>query len=74
MEIQIKVHGTQAKQIKKGDFFIPEFDSVEGRTVVTLVKNNGVKELLKKYDERVVALDDMIRYLRDLVGDEQDGS
>ena len=34
----IKVFGNEADSIKKGDIFIATIDSVEGRTVVKLVK------------------------------------
>ena len=68
MEMQVKVFGQQAKQIQKGDFFVPEFGSVEGRDVVTLVKDNSLKDLLEKYDNSSVGLDKIINCLRDLVG------
>ena len=29
MEMQVKVFGQQAKQIQKGDFFVPEFANIE---------------------------------------------
>ncbi len=74
MEIQIPVHGEKAKQIKQGDFFTPNFESVEGRDVVTLVKNNGVADLLKKYDNSEIGLDAIINYLRDLTLEKSDGS
>jgi hypothetical protein len=35
---QIKVFGDNAKEISQGDKFIAKVDSVEGRTVVTLVR------------------------------------
>ena len=74
MEIQVKVFGQTAKDIKPGDFFIPEFESVEGRDVVTLVKNNAISDLLKKYDNSEIGLDSIINYLRDLTGEKPDGS
>jgi hypothetical protein len=66
MSEQIKVFGDKAKLIQIGDIFTPTIGSVEGRTVVTLVKNQAVKELLKKYDEGIISLDQIIKYLRDL--------
>lgn len=38
--MEIKVFGQTAKEIKPGDIFIAVCGSVEGRTVVTLVKKN----------------------------------
>jgi len=74
MEMQVKVFGQQAKQIQKGDFFVPEFANIEGRDVVTLVKDNSLKDLLEKYDNSAVGLDKIINCLRDLIGGTQNGS
>ena len=38
--MEIKVYGDKAKQVKEGDVFKASIDSIEGRTVVTLVKIN----------------------------------
>ncbi len=40
MKEEIKVFGDKAKAIKEGDKFIAQVGSVEGRTVVTLVKES----------------------------------
>jgi len=66
LTLQIKVFGVTAKQLKKGDILIPEFDSVEGHDVVTLVRNNSIKELLDKYDHSSISLDQIIKYLREI--------
>ncbi len=69
MEIQIPVFGETAKQIKLGDFFIPQFDSIEGRCVVNLVKNNTLEKILKLYDQGAIGLDQMIAEIRSLTGE-----
>ena len=69
--LQIKVFGDEAKAVKKGDIFIPYFDSVEGHDVVTLVRNNSIPELLDKYDHSSISLDQIIKYLRDITKEEQ---
>ena len=40
MKEEIKVFGDKAKAINEGDKFIAKVGSVEGRTVVTLVKES----------------------------------
>jgi hypothetical protein len=66
MNTQIKVFGQEAKEIKPGDIFTAEFDSIEGHDVVTLVKNNAIDKLLKLIDEGAIGLDQMVTYLRNL--------
>lgn len=66
MTLSIKVFGDDAKAIKAGDIFTPFIDSVEGRTVVTLVRNNSIPELLDKYDHSSISLDQIIKYLREI--------
>lgn len=66
MTLQIKVFGVTAKLLKKGDILIPEFDSVEGHDVVTLVRNNSISELLDKLDHHSISVDQVIKYLRDI--------
>lgn len=36
--MNLKIYGQDAKMIKEGDIFKAEIDSVEGRTVVNLVR------------------------------------
>lgn len=71
MENQIKIYGDQAKSIKPGDIFVPTFGSVEGRTVVTLVKNNTLEYLLERYDKSEIGLDQIIKEIRYLTKQEQ---
>ena len=66
MNTQIKVYGQQAKEIKKGDIFTAEFDSIEGHDVVTLVKNNAIPKLLEMIQEGEIGLDQIVSYLRNL--------
>ena len=66
METQIKVFGQTAKEIKKGDIFTAEFDSIEGHDVVTLVKNNAIPKLLEMIDNGEIGLDQIVSYLRNL--------
>ena len=70
MENQIKVYGKQAQDIKAGDIFVPTFDSVEGHTVVTLVKNNTLEYLLERYDKSEIGLDQIIKEIRYLTKQE----
>ncbi len=67
METQIKVFGLNAKSIMPGDIFSPAFDSVEGHDVVTLTKDNTVRNLLEKYDASDIGLDGLVKELRGLV-------
>jgi hypothetical protein len=71
MENQIKVYGKEAMAIKPGDIFVPSFDSVEGHTVVTLVKNNTLEYLLERYDKSEIGLDQIIKEIRYLTKQEQ---
>lgn len=66
METQIKVFGQTAKEIKPGNIFTAEFESIEGHDVVTLVKNNAIPKLLKMIDEGAIGLDQIVTYLRNL--------
>ncbi len=66
METQIKVFGQEAKEIKPGNIFTAEFDSIEGHDVVTLVKNNAIPKLLEMIDEGSIGLDQIVTYLRNL--------
>jgi len=66
MKCEIQVYGQEAKEIKPGDIFIPVFGSVEGHDVVTLVKNQALKDLIKRYDRDEISLGQIINYIRDL--------
>jgi len=66
MNTQIQLYGDEAKEIKKGDIFTAEFDTVEGHDVVTLVKNNAIPKLLEMIDNGEIGLDQMVEYLRKL--------
>jgi hypothetical protein len=68
METQIKLFGSEAKSINKGDIFIPSFDSVEGHDVVILNKSNTLKNLLEMYDTSNIGLDGILKGLRGMVG------
>jgi len=70
METQHKVFGKDAKEIQPGDVFIPTFDSVEGRSVVTLVKNNTLTKLIDLYDAGNIGLDQIIQEIRTLTKNE----
>lgn len=67
METQIKVFGLNAKSIMPGDLFSPAFDSEEGHDLVTLTKDNTVRNLLEKYDASDISLDGLVTGLRGLV-------
>ena len=71
MTLQIKIFGQTAKDIKVGDIFTPYFDSVEGRDVVTLVRNNSITELLDKLDHGSINSDQIIEYLRSITQEVQ---
>ena len=66
METQIKVFGQTAKEIKPGDIFTAEFDSIEGHDVVTLVKNNAIPKLLEMIQVGEIGIDQIVTYLRNL--------
>jgi len=66
MKSEIKVFGQEAKEIKPGDIFTAQFDSIEGHDVVTLVKNQALKDLIARYDRNEIGLDQIINYIRDL--------
>jgi hypothetical protein len=70
METQVKVFGKDAKAITLGDVFIPTFESVEGRGVVTLVKNNTLAKMLDMYDAGTIGLDQMIKEIRHITSKE----
>lgn len=70
MTTQIKVFGQIAKEIKAGDIFIPSFDSVEGHDVVTLTKTDSFKEVLAKYDEGAIGLDQLVKFIRQITTEE----
>jgi hypothetical protein len=70
METQVKVFGKDAKAILRGDVFIPTFESVEGYSVVTLVKNNTLAKMLDMYDAGTIGLDQMIKEIRHLTKQE----
>lgn len=65
--VEIKVFGDKAKEIKQGDFFVPEIGSVEGRTVVTLHKHDII-DFINKFDEGKVSQDEMEQMLRKIAG------
>ena len=66
MKSEINVYGQEAKEIKPGDIFSPVFDTIEGHDVVTLVKNQALKDIIKRYDRNEIGLDQIIKYIRDL--------
>jgi hypothetical protein len=70
METPVKVFGKEAKAISPGDVFIPTFESVEGRDVVTLVKNNTLEKMLDMYDAGTIGLDQMIKEIRHITSKE----
>lgn len=66
MKRKLKVFGDQARAIKKGDLFRPVFGSVEGRSVVELIKDNTIAELVDQYDHAEIGLDDLLKKMRAL--------
>lgn len=66
MKRKLKVFGDQARAIKKGDLFRPDFGSVEGRAVVELIKDNTIAELVDQYDHAEIGLDDLLKKMRAL--------
>lgn len=72
MKRKLKVFGEEARAIKKGDLFRPVIGSVEGRTVVELVKDDTIAELVDQYDHAEIGLDDMLKQMRALVSKEEE--
>jgi hypothetical protein len=70
METQHKIFGKEAQEIQPGDIFIPTFESVEGYSVVTLVKNNTLEKMLDMYDAGTIGLDQMIKEIRHITSKE----
>ena len=66
MTLKINVYGEYAKKIKPGDIFMPEFGLGRNVNVVSLVRKDSIAELLDKYDNSSISLDQIIKYLREI--------
>lgn len=58
-----------AKEIFPGDIFVPSFSSVEGVDKVILTKDGTIQEVLKKYDNSEIGLDEIVAILRALTAE-----